>query len=1078
VSWTVADTERSIPERFEEQVRRQSAKQAIDGAVWQPTFGELDAAANRRAHVLLERGTDSAGRVALLLGHDAPLFAATLGVLKAGKTAVALNPSDRPARLEQIRAEVEPELVLTDARHRELALRAGFRRADVVSVEDSRDGPAQGPPGVRIRPDAVAFLIYTSGSTGRPKGVMQTHRNVLHNVLRHTNGLGLRVEDRIAALASLSGGQGVGTSMSALLNGATLCPFAVAERGVTVLARWLGERDVSVLVASASVFRHFVRTLGRQRLRGIRLVRLASEPAVDGDFEAFRRHFSDRCLLANTLASTETGNLTRCLLSSDAAISNGRLPVGRPAEGIEIRLLDDRGQEVPEGETGGIVVRSEYLSPGYWKDEALTRERFISGGCRGNDRLYRTGDLGRLSPDGMLTVVGHRDARVKVRGEWVDLSEIETALSSLPQVTTAAVCATDTPHGDTKLTAYVTTRPGPSVASGGLRRALRSTLSDHAVPSRFVFLDALPLTPQGQMDRGRLAEIEPPPTTAEASASETEALVADIWADALELDQVGHDEDFFMDLGGDSLAAAVAAAGIHASFGVEVDLRGFADNSTVASMAELVDRLQSSLAGSDRPPLSRVSRADPLPLSFRQEAVWRTSLTPEGSLGNTWAVPVRIAGSLDVAALQRSLDHLVRRHEMLRTTFATRDGRPMQLVQPPGPVDVPLIDLTGAADAAEHAARLLAREARIPFDVEQGSLLRLRLVRLKDEEHQLLRVNHHLISDAWSWRVFLKELGVLYEAYSRGAPAPLSDELLLQYGDFAAFERRWLDPAGRRHRKEVAWWGQVLRRHHVPLELPFGRPRWRRVLRRCHALAVRRFARVRPSDDLTESDGVIWWGLRPESSRELDRLGRDAGATYYMTRLAAFAAQLAQETGRDDLVLGTYVTNRRLAELRWMFGDFTNLVALRLSFSSDLSFREWLGRVRATVIQMSAHAQVPHDQLTEALARDGITPPEIRAFFGVSQQPPPWRVAGLEITPLRPIALALPVFSFTVDQWHEADGCQVSFQPGTYDPSRVRSFVARFQRFVDRVCTRPDAPLRQTLGLAGPRSNRSRFHAS
>jgi hypothetical protein len=308
---------------------------------------------------------------------------------------------------------------------------------------------------------------------------------------------------------------------------------------------------------------------------------------------------------------------------------------------------------------------------------------------------------------------------------------------------------------------------------------------------------------------------------------------------------------------------------------------------------------------------------------------------------------------------------------------------------------------------------------------------------------------------------------VLYEAYARGAKPHLADELPLGYGDFAAFERRWLDPTGRRYREEVAWWSRLLEREHSPLVLPFVRGRWRRLLRRGRALMGPPSDPLGRPDELTKSDGVIWWGLPPEVSGELDRLGRDAGATYFMVRLAAFTAGLALETGREDLVIGTGVTSRRLAELRWMLGDFTNTAALRLSFSGDPSFRQWLAQIRAAVLEMSAHAEVPHEQLMEALERSGVTPPELRVSFAMSHQLPPLRMAGLEIAPLRArLQLVPPGFTFMVDQWYEAERCQVYFDPRHYEASGVRSFVARFQRFAGELCKHPDASLRQTFKAA------------
>jgi amino acid adenylation domain-containing protein len=1038
MTWSAAETNQSIAERFESQARAYADKTAIGGTSWQPTFAELGATANWHAHALLERCGVGPGRVALLLRHDAPLFAAALGVLKAGKTVVALNAGDPPARLERIRRHTDAELVVTDPAHRDLALRAGFAPAEVLIVPEQPGSSPEAAPELVAHPDDVAFLIYTSGSTGRPKGVIQTHRNALHNVLRHTSAAGLSSDDRVALLASMSGGQGIGIVWSTLLNGATLCPFPTMERGITGLAAWLEAHRVTVLVASASVFRSFVRTL-REPVDGIRLVRLASEAAFDADFDAYRRHFSNGCLLLNTFSSSETGNIARSLLAKDAQIPAGPLPVGRAAEGIEVFVLDERGAEVPPGEVGEIVVRSAYLSPGYWRNEALTAERFVADG---DARLFHTGDVGRLSEDGVLTLTGRKDLQVKVHGSQVVLPEIEAALASRREVTAAAVQASSSARGDVKLTAYVSAPAGATITASHLRKGLRAALPAHAVPTSFVFLDSLPLTPHGKVDREQLAQIEPEspsPSGSEEPLNETEELLGAIWTDALELDRVGRGEDFFA-LGGDSLAAAVIAAGVYSALGVELDLCAVAGSPTVGEMARLVDRLRSSAPAEASSALPKAPQGEPLPASFAQERVWRSSWTPEGALSHNMATALRISGWLDATAFRRSVEHIFRRHEVLRTTFEDRGGRLVQVVHPPGRVELPCIDLSRAIDPDEQADELLDQEARRPFDLERGPLIRLLLVRIRADEHRLLRVNHHIISDGWSWRVFFDELRVLYEAYRSGDRPPLPDELPRQYGDFAVWQCRFLDPAGPRYRKELAWWKQIFEQAHAPIAMPF--------------------ARDEPGHGEEPSDGVVWWGLRPESARALDRLGREAGATYFMTRLAVFAAELALETGREDIVVGTYVTNRRLAELQVLFGDFSNLATLRLRLDGEASFRQWLARVRAVVLETSANVEIPYERLCRELRSESIAPPEIRAVFGRSHQLPPMCFGGLELAPV-PSRLQLTPTGFTllVDRSYEADRCHAYFDPTSYDSGRVRGFIGRYQRLAAAVGAQPDLPL-------------------
>ena len=1049
MTWTdVAEVERSIPDAFAEQVSRDPGAPAFAGTASPRTYGELDALANRHAHAVLDRCGVGPGRIALLLADDAPLVAATLGVLKAGKTAVLLNSGDPPARHRQIMDDARPGLVLTDGNHAELAASAGASPSDVLAIAENDQDPPPGAPDVDVDPGGMAFLLYTSGSTGRPKGVIQTHRSLQHNLWRLSNALDVGPGDRMPMLVSASGYGGAAILWSALLNGATACQFLIATRGMAGLGSWLAEQEITTVATLASVFRHALQSLEGQAVPSVHTVLLGGEPVMPADFEACRRAFGPQCAFASSLGSTETGLLTAHWVTGDVDLDGGPLPVGKVVDGVEVLLHDDHGRPVASGQKGEIVVRNRYLTPGYWSDEALNAARFAEDD---SGRLFRTGDLGRWLPEGPLTMVGRADLQVKVRGNRISLNEVEGAIAALPEVTGATVCAISSPRGDTSLTAYLTTRPGASLTAAGMRQALRATLPDREVPTAFVFVDSFPMTSRGKVDRDQLARMTPPSAPAgdaDASmtdASDTQVVLAGIWSRALDVEHVGPHDDFF-ELGGASLTAAVIAAGVHAAFGVQLNLGAVVDNPTVAHMAAAIEGLQSGGGDDDWPPLARASRAGSLPMSFAQERTWRTSQTPEQSAGYTDATRIRIGGALDVALLRRSVDHIARRHEMLRTTFTELDGQPIQRVHSPQPVDLPLVDLSGAPDAEAQSAELVAQMARMPFDLRRGPLLRLRLVRTAPDEHHLLWVDHHIISDGWSWRVFFDELRALYEAFERGEPAPLPEELPFQYADFAAWERSWLRPSTRHYEAEVAWWRGVLQDAPAPVVLPF--------------------TRTSPCPDAAPSDGVIFWGLAPEVSRGLQRLGREAAATYYMVRLAVLAAQLAIETGSYDVVLGTYATGRPLPETQPMFGFFSNVVTLRLRLAPDLTFRQVLARARACVVDTSPHTHFPYELLCEQLRSDGIVPPEIRLIFNPTDLPP-LRVSELELTRLRRRYEAMPwEFTLGLDRRREASECGAAFDARIHDPARVRGFLERFQALAAEAAAHPDRPLDAMLAHA------------
>lgn len=1041
------DVEQSLPACFERQARIHPHKAAFGSGTWRATYEELNHAANRLGGALLSRGGAPGDRVAVLMEHDTPLVVAMLAALKAGKMVVVLDPTEPPARLEQVMNDAKPAVILTDPAHQETAARIASRPCHVLCVENQIAAGSAPNPDVRISPEDTAFLVYTSGSTGPPKGVMQSHRSILHKALRRSRSDFLRAEDRIILLASLSRGQGVNTTWCALTHGAALCPFPISTRGVTGLADWMAAHEITVYVSAASVFRHFARTLDdAQRFPQVRLVWLASEPATSEDFASWQKHFTDGCSLLHTLSSSETGTITQMRLALNDAVAKGPLPVGRPVEEVELLLLDEHGHEIPRGEAGEIAVRSRYLSTGYWRNESLTAKHFSATGPDGV-KTFRSGDRGRLTADGLLMFLGRQDTRVNVHGYRVELSEIEDALSREPSVERAAVCASARPSGDVQLTGYVTVQPGHTCSADVLRLALRGALPGHMIPGAFVFLDSFPLTSNGKIDRQKLSQISPPASRSvaeSAPATETEAMLAAIWSEAMEKDSVGRDDDFF-DLGGDSLTAAVIAAKIHAALQVQLDLRAFAEHPTLAALASAVDALRASHLPESVLPLVRVPREGPLPLSFHQERIWKYSRTPRGAIGYTSARRHLIRGPLNVAVLRDCMTYLARRHDSLRTTFTMMDGRPVQVIHPSAPEPLPLIDLSGTVDSEERSDQLFSEEVRRPMDLERGPLMRFMLVRLRENEHHLFRIGHHIIDDAWSWDVYFRELGIIYEAKLRAEKPPLPEFESLQYADYAVWQRQVLGPETEAYRVALMWWKERFAAPPPPLELPFRRPS--------------------PLPDADPGEGSLQMAYDADIARRLNQVEREVRATFFVLRLAAFVALVAAESGQPDVVLGTYATNRNRVETQKMFGFFSNMVTLRFHCGGDMTFRDWVTLVGVLTSEFQARGEIPYEQLCEDLHKLGACPPEIRVIFQTDVRLDNPGFGGLDVTKLVRRGAFMP-WGFKIVFYRGggvAEMCRTSFDARLYEPSGVRQFVSRLVGFLDLASRQPDLPLARLL---------------
>ena len=1030
--------------RFAEVAAACRARTALVSDLWSPTYEELEVTSNRMAHAVAARGGAPGDRVAVLMRHDTPLIGAALGVLKAGRIAVVLNVDDPPARLRELLADAEPTLIVCDAPNAALARAVCGTGVVIVEFDTASRVGSTHDPHIAVGPDHIAFLIYTSGSTGGARGVMQTHRQALHNVRKHSTAMGLTGDDRIALIAALTGGLGVTNAFFALLNGASLHPFPVMTRGVTGLPEWLLAQRITVFVSTASFFRHFMRSLDSgQRFAQIRVVRITSEPATSEEFKDFQRHCSEDCIMVHTFGSTETGVIAYLRLRPGDTVAEGRLPIGAPATGVEVALLDECGNGVRDGETGEIVVRSRAIFAGYWRDEQATaRQR---GSTSDGVPTFHTGDLARFNSAGLLEFVGRKDNRVKVRGYRVELVEVEDALTGVPDVKQAVCCVSAGAGEDVNVVAHVILRNGRMSSPAALRRALRPVLPSYMVPSAFVITDSFPLTPHGKVDRTKLMQIVPPPqmAPAEQPRTPTESVLARIWEETFELSGIGRSDDFF-ELGGDSLIASLVAAKMHGALGVKINLGAFAEHPTVSELAGFLDVTRADSDGHALPPLVRTARDRPLPMSWAQQRTWSYSQTPQGSAAHTVARHCRIVGALDVSRLKNAMNAVVNRHELLRTTFALENGEHIQIVHPPAPVELVWRDFSGELDAEAQAMRFFEHQSKRIFDLTKPPLLAFAVARIHAEEHWLLRVFHHIVCDAWSWTLFFREVWSMYQSGPPAAGSLAGDAGMLHYADYAAWQRQLLRSGAAGQDRTVAFWQNVYADNPRPVKFPFRRL-WRRK-------------RVDPSQ------GVMRWNLDREASRRLDALALAEHTTFYVTGLAIFAAVLGDVTEQGDVFIGTNIGNRNRLELQTMLGQFATLATLRLRSERGATFRQWLVSVGRIVAAADANAIVPYEMLRAELRRRGAQMPEINVTFNQSHQGAGERFADLEIDwAERHVAVMPWGFAVECEKRNEEHRYHTLFDAGLYRPDGVEKFVDRHRRLLGAVSANPDATMGELL---------------
>ena len=536
------------------------------------------------------------------MGNNAAMVVANMGVQKAGKVYVPLDPGLPLERTRYILHDSKSVLVVTNDAHLAQARELTGPGMPVINAAALPAGLPDDDPAPAIRPDAAAWVLYTSGSTGHPKGVVQTHRNVLAFVRDYTNGLFLCPEDRHAMLFSCSVNAGCHEVLMTLLNGASLHMWDVKARGLTGLADWLVRQRVTVYCSVPTLLRHLAETLTEGcRFPDVRLLRLVGEPVYRRDFDAYRKHFADTCTLVNRLGSTETGSILWYFMDKNASFPGYRVPVGYPVGDSEILLLDESGAEAAPGETGEITVRSRYLSPGYWRKPDRTAAAFLPDPDGGERRIYLTGDLGHRLPDGRYVDLGRRDSQVKIRGYRIEVAEVEAALLAIEEVKECFVHAREDRPGEPRLVAYLVPSGPQAPIVSSLQRRLAARLPDYMIPSAYVFLPALPLAPNGKV---YLKGLPPPgrerpeldvPFT--APRTPIEEVLAQVWADVLDLDRVGV-EDSFLALGGNSLLATRVISRVRDRLGVVVEQKDMMMTPTVARMALIVAQALVDAAGS------------------------------------------------------------------------------------------------------------------------------------------------------------------------------------------------------------------------------------------------------------------------------------------------------------------------------------------------------------------------------------------------------------------------------------------------------------------------------------------------
>jgi amino acid adenylation domain-containing protein len=1013
------------------------------------SYRQLNEGANQLARLLISRGVHAETLVGICLKRTPRMILSMLAVLKAGGAYVPLDPAYPAQRLADMVADAGMAFVITDS-----TLQAHLATSPQSSDHSSLLAvPSIGllcldkewDQVVAIQSTAtpqcpatsanLAYVIYTSGSTGRAKGVAIAHRSAA--ALLHWAQLCYRPEQFAGVLASTS----VCFDLSIFEIFVTLGSggrVILVENALELMEMEEAAREeVRLINTVPSAMAELVRLGGVSA--GVRVVNLAGE--------ALSRSLVERVYEVGTVERVLNlyGPTEATTYSTYAEIAMGaEVSIGRAVENTEAYVLDGGMTMVPVGVVGELYLGGEGLARGYLHGAELTAEKFVPHPYSqdAGERLYRTGDVVRWLPAGDLEYIGRADQQVKVRGYRIELGEIETVLASHAGVREAVVMAREDQGGERRLVAYIVANEGePVLTVPEMRNHLREKLPQYMIPSALVVLAEMPLTPNGKVDRrglpvpdGMRPELE---RAYVAPRSATEEIVAAIWAELLGVERIGIHDNFF-ELGGHSLLATQVISKVREMFGVEVALRAIFEEPSVAGLAQRVEDAQREGVGLGAPPLVKVERSGKLPLSFAQQRLWFLDrLLNNGAVYNL-STALRLNGMLHLEALEQTLTEIMRRHEVLRTHYPIVDGEPVQVIAPAGKLELWQIDLNQSDESEVEAEllRVVSREAAIPFDLAAGPVLRGCLLRLGEDSHVLLLMMHHIAIDGWSMGVLVRELTLLYRAYSGGESSPL-EELSVQYADYAVWQRDWLQ--GEVLERQISYWREQLGGVLPVLEIPTDRPR--------PALQTHRGARQSFMLPTVLADG-------------LKALSKNHAATLYMVLLAAWQTLLSRYSGQDDVIVGTDIANRNRAETEALIGFFVNQLVMRTDLSGDPSFIELLGRVREVALGAYSHQDVPFEKLVEELqpVRDLSRTPMFQVKL-VLQNVPTGAALELPGLTLSPIHFETNTAKFdllmTMFEVGQELGGTLEYNTDLFDASTIARLLEHFGIVLEAIVAEP-----------------------
>ncbi|WP_103623608.1 non-ribosomal peptide synthetase, partial [Bacillus thuringiensis] len=1016
---------------FEQQVIQNPDSVALVYKDQQLTYKELNEKVNQLAFYLQKRNIGPESMVGVYIERSLEMIVSILGIIKAGGAYVPLDPAYPTKRLEYILKDANIQVLLTQS-HLTQWIPKEIDCIDIKEHEMNISREKNINPTIEVKPDNLAYVIYTSGSTGNPKGVLYEQKGLCNFINASINFTKLNTGSKVVQFSSIAFDVSLYDIFATLVSGGTLYVCGQQDiMPVEPLTQFLLEKKITHAFLPPTV----LNLLDESKFEELQTVISAGSVCS----EQVAKRWVKNHLFINAYGPTEASVATIDIYSG-----KGTPPIGRSIPNVEVYVLNEAKKLVPIGTVGELYIGGIALARGYLNQPELTKASFIPHPFKNssNDRLYRTGDLVKYLPDGNIEYIGRADKQVKIRGFRIELGEIETILGNHPDIKEVTVVAQEDSFGDNILVAYI-------VGEGDTqewRKHVGVHLPNYMVPAHFIKIESLPLTVNGKVDKDALPAWASIIQTNEgyiAPRNRVEQKMVEIWSEVLGIDSsaIGINDNFF-ELGGHSLLATKITSRLGVDFSILVQIRDIFEYPTIKHFSKRLTFLLGKTGEIDAfTPLQSVKREQYEPLSFAQQRLWiMDKIVTNSALYN---VPIawRLKGKWNIEMLKKGYNAIIHRHEILRTVFHEVDGKPVQIVQQDITVPLSVIDLRylSPEDKTSKIENISKIEAKKPFDLSQGPLLRTHLIIMDNKELVLLCTIHHIIFDRWSLDTFINEWMSFYQAFLENETEKLPP-LPVQYIDFTKWQKSWLTEDI--IQKQIAYWGKELRGLLPILELPLDYPR----------------------PIIQSYNGDTYQIVIPNKLLEKIKVfNSKEGVTLFATLLASYQGFLSRYTNQKDILVGSPIANRNYPGVEDLIGFFANTVVYRADCSNNITFKELVQQIKKKMLDAQENQDVPFEKVIEAIQpeRDMSYSPLFQTMFVFHNQLkelPKLLDHSVEKIPRH---MNGAKFDITIAMEEIPTGLQVDFEYNTdlFKVSTIKRMAQSFEIWLDEILQFPEEPI-------------------